>query len=99
MRLRLSFFERIELDETEAFFLYLVQNHGIEIATSFFKKEIEMGKLERALSLNIYSDNNIEDSSNNRNRPITRYIEKVPKSCRLWNLFLFALFLNIFSPW
>ncbi len=28
-------FERIELDETEAFFLYLVQNHGIEIATSF----------------------------------------------------------------
>ncbi|WP_079761362.1 aminoglycoside phosphotransferase family protein, partial [Streptococcus suis] len=24
-----------------------------------------------------------------RNRPITRYIEKVPKSCRLWNLFLF----------
>ncbi|HFI0121670.1 TPA: KxxxW cyclic peptide radical SAM maturase [Streptococcus suis] len=58
-------FERIELDETEAFFLYLVQNHGIEVATSFFKKEIEMGKLERALSLNIYSDNNIEDSSNN----------------------------------
>ncbi len=30
-----------------------------------FKKEIEMGKLERALSLNIYSDNNIEDSLNN----------------------------------
>ncbi|MFX4035466.1 hypothetical protein ACJBZ3_04525, partial [Streptococcus suis] len=23
-------------------------------------------------------------------RPITRYIEKAPKSCRLWNLFLFT---------
>lgn len=36
-------FERIELDETEAFFLYLVQNHGIEIATSFLKKKLRWG--------------------------------------------------------
>ncbi|WP_225620813.1 hypothetical protein, partial [Streptococcus suis] len=33
------------------------------------------------------------------NRPITRYIEKVPKSCRLWNLFLFTCSLNFFLPW
>ncbi|WP_253911853.1 MerR family transcriptional regulator, partial [Streptococcus suis] len=32
-------------------------------------------------------------------RPITRYIEKAPKSCRLWNLFLFTSSLNIFIPW
>ena len=50
-------FDRIELDESEAYFLYLVQNHGFEIATSFFKKEIKAGKLERVLLLNIYSDN------------------------------------------
>lgn len=53
-------FDWVELDETEAFFLYLVQNHGFEIAVSFFKKDIEAGKLKRALSLDIYSDKNIE---------------------------------------
>ncbi|NQN73296.1 hypothetical protein HPA01_11530, partial [Streptococcus suis] len=26
-------------------------------------------------------------------------IEKVPKSCRLWNLFLFTCSLNFFLPW
>lgn len=31
-------FDRVELDETEAFFLYLVQTHGFEIAVSFLRK-------------------------------------------------------------
>ncbi|MGQ7413170.1 hypothetical protein ACTGVV_06125, partial [Streptococcus suis] len=34
-----------------------------------------------------------------RNRPITKYIEKAPKSYRLWNLFLFTCSLNFFLPW
>ncbi|MGQ7376180.1 alpha/beta hydrolase, partial [Streptococcus suis] len=36
---------------------------------------------------------------NDRNRPITKYIEKAPKSYRLWNLFLFTCSLNFFLPW
>ena len=72
-------FDRIELDESEAYFLYLVQNHGFEIATSFFKKEIKAGKLERVLLLNIYSDNNIEGSSKNPDETLQNARKHVAK--------------------
>lgn len=72
-------FDRIELDESEAYFLYLVQNHGFEIATSFFKKEIKAGKLERVLLLNIYSDNNIEGSSKNPDETSSKCVKACSK--------------------
>lgn len=88
-------FDRIELDESEAYFLYLVQNHGFEIATSFFKKEIKAGKLERVLLLNIYSDNNIEGSSKNPDETLQNARKHVAK-LKKHNILSFPLELVIY---
>ena len=88
-------FDRVELDETEAFFLYLVQTHGFEIAVSFFKKDIEAGKLKRALSLDIYSDKNIEGTLKDPAETLKNARKHVAK-LKKYNILSFPLELVIY---